>query len=57
METLLGIPLEGWKAISVWLLVMIVPWTYTLCFLWRIDRSGVDRWGARGNRARPGGDE
>jgi len=56
METLLGIPLEGWKAISVWLLVLIVPWTYTLYFLRRIDRSGVKRWGAAGD-ARKGGDE
>jgi hypothetical protein len=50
METLLGIPLEGWKALSVWLLVLVVPWTYALYMLRRIDRSGVKRWGAGENR-------
>jgi hypothetical protein len=57
MQTLLGIPIEGWKAISVWLLVMITPWTYTLYFLRRIDRSGVKRWGASVDEAGPGGRE
>ncbi|WP_154676012.1 hypothetical protein [Bacillus dakarensis] len=47
METLLGIPLIGWKAISIWLVVILVPWTYSLYFIWKINRSGVERWGAK----------
>lgn len=47
METLLGIPLIGWKAISIWLVVILVPWTYSLYFIWKINQSGVERWGAK----------
>ena len=47
METLLGIPLMGWKALSIWLAVIIVPWTYSLYFIWKINKSGVERWGAK----------
>lgn len=47
MDTLLGIPLEGWKALSVWIFVLAVPWTYSLYFIHRVNRSGVARWGAK----------
>ncbi len=47
MDTLLGIPLEGWKALSVWIIVLAVPWTYSLYFIHRVNQSGVARWGAK----------
>ena len=47
METLLGIPARGWIALSIWILVLTVPWAYVLWFLRSIDRSGVARWGAK----------
>ena len=50
METFLGIPTRGWIALSMWGLVLTVPWIYVLAFLRRIERSGVARWGARAAR-------
>lgn len=47
MDTLLGVPIEGWTSIAIWLFVIAVPWTYGLYFLRRIDASGVERWGAK----------
>ncbi|MBF7083854.1 hypothetical protein IT084_12810 [Desulfallas sp. Bu1-1] len=47
METFLGIPLKGWPTIALWILVIIIPWTYSLYFFKQIDRSGVERWGAK----------
>jgi hypothetical protein len=48
LDTFLGVPARGWIALSIWVLVMTVPWAYVLWFLKRIDRSGVARWGAKG---------
>jgi len=47
VETFLGIPARGWIALSIWGLVLTVPWAYVLWFLRSIDRSGVARWGAK----------
>ncbi len=47
METFLGIPFKGWPSIALWIAVIIIPWTYSLYFLKQIDRSGVERWGAK----------
>lgn len=47
MDSFLGIPTEGWKALSIWLAVIVFPWTYSLYMLRRIDKSGVARWGSR----------
>lgn len=41
-----GIPGEGWIALSIWFSVMIIPWTYSLYFIHKINKSGVERWGA-----------
>jgi hypothetical protein len=46
-DNLLGIPSSGWIAISIWLVVIIVPWTYSLFFVRKINNSGVERWGAK----------
>jgi hypothetical protein len=54
MEQLLGIPVEGWKALAVWFAVILLPWTYGLYFIRKIDRSGVERWGARPEGQRDG---
>ncbi|MGD8288192.1 MAG: hypothetical protein PVF90_04530 [Gemmatimonadota bacterium] len=51
METFLGIPARGWIALSIWVLVLTIPWAYVLWFLRRIDRSGVARWGAKTGKA------
>jgi hypothetical protein len=45
-DSLLGIPSVGWIAIGIWLLVNILPWTYSLYFINQINKSGVERWGA-----------
>jgi hypothetical protein len=47
VDSFLGVPARGWIALSIWVLVLTVPWTYVLWFLKRIDRSGVARWGAK----------
>ena len=54
MESFLGIPARGWIAISIWILVLTVPWVYVLAFLRHIDRSGVARWGAKGAKGADG---
>jgi hypothetical protein len=46
-NTFIGIPSLGWIAISIWLLVNIIPWTYSLYFVNKINKSGVERWGAK----------
>lgn len=47
MDGLFGIPSIGWIAISIWLVVNLLPWTYSLYFIRKIDKSGVERWGAK----------
>jgi hypothetical protein len=47
LESFLGVPIEGWKALAIWGLVLVVPWTYGFYFLFKIDQSGVARWGAK----------
>lgn len=42
----LGIPSVGWIAITIWLAVNILPWTYSMYFVKKINDSGVERWGA-----------
>jgi len=46
----IGIPSEGWIAILFWLVVNIIPWTYSLYFIRKIDKSGVIRWGAKNTK-------
>ncbi|MGE7918149.1 hypothetical protein ACQKM9_04255 [Viridibacillus sp. NPDC093762] len=45
--TILGIPANGWVALSIWIAVIVLPWTYSLYFIKRINDSGVERWGAK----------
>ncbi|MFC5588729.1 hypothetical protein ACFPRA_07515 [Sporosarcina soli] len=45
-----GIPGEGWIALSIWFGIIILPWTYSLYFIKRINDSGVERWGAKAKR-------
>lgn len=42
-----GIPGEGWIALCIWFSVIIIPWTYSLYFIYKINQSGVERWGAK----------
>lgn len=46
---MLGIPFEGWIAVFIWLVVNLVPWTYAMFFIKKINDSGVERWGANKN--------
>lgn len=45
--SVLGIPPIGWIAITIWLVVNIIPWTYSMFFVKKINNSGVERWGAK----------
>ncbi|HZG72543.1 MAG TPA: hypothetical protein VEY51_13480 [Chondromyces sp.] len=47
MSTFLSIPVTGWIALSIWLIVLLIPWTYSLYFIKKINDSGVERWGAK----------
>ena len=45
-----GIPSDGWIALCIWLIVILIPWTYSLYFIKKINASGVERWGATKNK-------
>lgn len=47
-----GIPAEGWIALGIWFSIIIIPWTYSLYFIWKINNSGVERWGAKPKQIR-----
>lgn len=42
-----GILKEGWIALGIWFTVILIPWTYSLYFIYKINKSGVERWGAK----------
>lgn len=47
IHTVLGIPSVGWIALGIWFAVNIIPWTYSTFFIHKINKSGVERWGAK----------
>ncbi len=46
---ILGIPLRAWPALLLWIVgTIVVPWFIGIYLLWRVEKSGVRRWGASG---------
>jgi len=50
-----GIPSQGWVSLGIWGLVIIIPWVYSAFLIFKINQSGVERWGAKPSKARPYG--
>ena len=45
----LGVPMRAWPALLLWIVgTIIVPWLMAIYLLWRIEKTGVKRWGASG---------
>ena len=53
MDTFIGIPTKAWGPLLLWIGVAAIQLPWILYCLNKIEKSGVERWGACGNLWKP----